>query len=1522
MVRPADWSPVDLDRDPTPGDPDEVRELADDLREFSDDVGEALGKIRGLASERAVLDWAGLSADTFRREFEGVPDNLTKLEDSYALCAEALDGYWPKLQTAQGMADRALDRAISAQADLASAQSALSDATDWVGRAGEEAERLQREGERENVEPPDEADVRAATRDHRAAESAATAARGRVNDAQERLSAARQLALEAREMREEAARVCAQSIDEASDAGIQNRKWWQKPIDWVTDNWDTIVDIAKAIVAVLGIVVMIIGGPLAWVVLAAALIVLADTLIKYANGEASLWDVAFAALDCIPGFKGLTTLGGLAKGLKGLATTGLRGLREGALGLGGLLRRGGRQADDLVCQTDPIDMATGEMVMDATDVRLPGVLPLVLRRHHRTSLREGTWFGRSWTSTLDQRLLLDSGGVRLTTEDGMVLSYPRPDAEFDVLPVEGPRWPLAWDGAPGGAIRVTQRQHGLTLRFAPVPGRRGGELPLVEIADRFGNRIRVGYDAEGAPNEVVHDGGYRLGLTTAGRRITAVTLLSDPDQPVLARYGYGEHGDLTEVFDSTGLPLRLTYDDRHRIVGWRDRNDTWYRYTYDESGRCVATEGTDGILASRVAYHTERQQTVFTDSLGNTTVYQFNDCWQPVAETDPAGGTTHRTFDRYDRPLTVTDPLGRTTCYVYDEDGRLTTIVRPDGREVRFHYDEAGLPTSVVEADGSVTRQEFDEHGNRTAVTDAAGKVTRFTYHPGGALAGTVDALGNATTAVCDAAGLPVEVRTPDGGVTRYRRNALGQPVEITDPSGAVNRLEWTPEGRPLHRVDPLGGHHSWRWDPEGNCLEKSDPTGSVVRFEYGPFDIPVAETTAEGVRREFTRDTELRLRQVREPGGATWEYSYDPAGRLVAETDFDGRSRRYQHDAAGQLVARVNPSGETLTLERDVLGQIVTRSAPGVTATFERDPLGRLRRAVQDGTVLEIERDAVGRVTREICDGRSTSVAYDALGRVHSRTTPSGHTSRHTYDGTGHRSAVDINGHLMEFARDRAGRETARTLGPGLSLDQEWDAAGRLRRQSLTVRGAVTHTRGYRYRDDNHLTGIADSRLGDIAYDLDPIGRVTAVTGPGWAERYAYDEAGNQTLADWGERHPETEATGTRSYAGTRLEQAGRIRYTYDAAGRTMLRQRTRLSRKPDTWRYTWDVEDRLTALTTPEGDRWHYRYDALGRRVEKHRRTDDGRIAERVLFSWLGTTLVEQTAVSEADPAPTTLTWDYDGRRPLAQTERRGATGTATLEQTRLDQAEVDERFYAIVTDLVGTPVQLVDETGDIAWTADTTLWGVTRPTAADAPGTPLRFPGQYADAETGWYYNFHRHYDPTTGRYTSPDPLGIGPAPNPVAYPRNPHVWSDPHGLTPCYLFRGTTRDFSGSPNTQNIGITPTSSDPGVATVFATHSESFGEAFVQVIPTRALDDVPYHEGYIRREAEWGVELPADELGRRAELEVPVSVARDILGDMGINIPNNIPIGSIDSTLEFDVPKLSTDQINQFISEARRRV
>jgi RHS repeat-associated protein len=61
------------------------------------------------------------------------------------------------------------------------------------------------------------------------------------------------------------------------------------------------------------------------------------------------------------------------------------------------------------------------------------------------------------------------------------------------------------------------------------------------------------------------------------------------------------------------------------------------------------------------------------------------------------------------------------------------------------------------------------------------------------------------------------------------------------------------------------------------------------------------------------------------------------------------------------------------------------------------------------------------------------------------------------------------------------------------------------------------------------------------------------------------------------------------------------------------------------------------------------------------------------------------------------------------------------------------------------------------------------------------PLRFPGQYRDEETGWHYSIARYYDPVAGRYTSPDPLGLVPAPNNRAYVPNPLVWIDPLGMS---------------------------------------------------------------------------------------------------------------------------------------------
>jgi RHS repeat-associated protein len=1036
-------------------------------------------------------------------------------------------------------------------------------------------------------------------------------------------------------------------------------------------------------------------------------------------------------------------------------------------------------------KTDPVDLATGTMYLPQTDISLPGVLPLIFRRRVASDYRAGRWFGPSWSSTADQRLEIDSQGVVFVCEDGLLLSYPHPAPGVPVLPSHGPRWSL--DRDTDGHYTITDPETGSVRHFTT---RDDGQALLEQIDDRNGNWITFEYDTDGAPTGIIHRAGHHLRLTTREGRIRALHLVgaasdgSGSDQEIL-RYGYTD-GHLTEVINSSGLPLRFTYDERARVTSWTDTNDSRYDYTYDDQDRCVAEGGTDGHVALRLTYDdidpgTGLRVTTATGPSGASHRYLVDEAHQVVAEIDPSGAVTRYERDPYNRLLSTTDPLGRIMRLQYDARGRMTAAVRPDGRETVAEYNDLGLPTRVTGPDRLTVRQEYDARGNRVSVTDAAGVTTHYTYDEAGRATSVVDGAGNTTRIRCDPAGLPVEVTDPLGGVVSLVRDGFGRPVAVTDPVGGLTSLEWTPEGRLARRTEPDGTAQSWTYDGEGNCLSHTDAMGAVTRFEYTHFDLMTARTGPDGLRHEFEHDADLRVVGVRNPQGMTWSYEYDAAGRLMSETDFDGRTLTYAYDAAARLTARTDALGRTMRYERDDLDRIVTRDAGGAVTTFAYDFFDQLAQATGPDATISYLRDRHGRLKSETVNGRTLSYGHDALGRRVSRTTPSGAVSTWTYDAAGRRSTLTTSGRAFTFDRDPAGRESVRHIGGTTTLEFSFDALGRLTTQRATSGNRGIQRRDYAYRADGNLIGVDDQLSGARSFDLDAAGRVTAVHAANWTERYAYDEAGNQTEASWPAAHPGQEATGSRSYTGTTITRAGNVRYEHDALGRITLRQKTRLSRKPDTWRYTWDAEDHLTSVTTPDGAVWRYLYDPLGRRTAKHRMSADGlTVLEKVDFVWDGTTLCEQTAQSDTLPNPVTLTWDHQGPRPLAQTERISAAGAP--------QQEIDQRFFSIITDLIGTPTELIDEQGDIAWRTRTTLWGTTTWNSDAKAHTPLRFPGQYHDPETGLHYNFHRYYDPETARYLTPDPLGLAPAPNPASYVGNPHTWSDPLGLAPCMARSG--------------------------------------------------------------------------------------------------------------------------------------
>jgi RHS repeat-associated protein len=564
-----------------------------------------------------------------------------------------------------------------------------------------------------------------------------------------------------------------------------------------------------------------------------------------------------------------------------------------------------------------------------------------------------------------------------------------------------------------------------------------------------------------------------------------------------------------------------------------------------------------------------------------------------------------------------------------------------------------------------------------------------------------------------------------------------------------------------------------------------------VTRYEHGPFDSLTAEVSPDGTRTEFGYDHALRTTEVQH-GSLTWRYDYDLAGRLAAETDYDGATTTYAYDAAGQLIRQVNAVGQEITFGHDVLGNMTERVVGGIQSSFGYDVAGHLLWTRNPDAEVRFERDVLGRVISETCNGHSVSTSFNSAGRIAGRVTSSGLETSWEFDTAGRPVAVTAAGRQLRFGYNTADQETRRELPGGISLVQEWDQRGRLALQSLTGPGHQIQRRSYRYRDDGIPNRVDDLLTGSRSLALDPSGRVTGITGPGWAEQYAYDRAGNITAATWslpsGAAAPSLDSgsQGARQVTGTRVTQVGNVRYGHDAAGRIVTRTRTRISRKPETWRYEWDADNRLTSVSTPDGGTWRYLYDPLGRRVSKQHVSPDGRVLSETRYTWDGFFLAEQEEATDAGERVTAWEYEPGTYTPILQTEHESVRDAP--------QDEIDQRFYSIITDLTGAPAELLAEDGTLAGRQQRTLWGATVWNSGGA-STPLRFPGQYEDQETGLHYNNQRYYDPLTGSYLSPDPLGLEAGLNNHAYVANPYLLIDPLGLAGCGIPKNVNNGSDG-------------------------------------------------------------------------------------------------------------------------------
>ena len=444
--------------------------------------------------------------------------------------------------------------------------------------------------------------------------------------------------------------------------------------------------------------------------------------------------------------------------------------------------------------------------------------------------------------------------------------------------------------------------------------------------------------------------------------------------------------------------------------------------------------------------------------------------------------------------------------------------------------------------------------------------------------------------------------------------------------------------------------------------------------------------------------------------------------------------------------------------------------------------------------------RDAGGAIIKErqIVDGEGfeVHVENDAIGLPVRLRTSLGHSAEWRRDYAGRRFTVRLDGtEEMAVRLDLAGREIERALSRGGRVLLRYDLAGRLAERCVTSpaleqrtrpgepawmgapeAGATIHQR-MEYNGSSELTALWDARVGLTRYQHDALGQLLAAVPDGTrGELFAYDPAGNLHDASG------TDA-GREYHGGDVLVRADATALLWDEFGR-LVERRTQTSAGERVTSYRWAEAGTLSEVILPDGSMVKFTYDAFARRLKKevYRRAVDGRWAllRRTRFYWHGNTLLHEIVKTDTVSFERRYNFGPDGE-PWAHREivRRGG--------------EVDEGAWVYyVNDLAGFPERLVDGDGQILTEIARTAWGAAAMREGAQAATPLRFLGQYADAETGLHYNRYRYYDPALGRYISPDPAGPQGGLNAFAYARNnPFDYGDPWGLVYTRIVDNSTR-----------------------------------------------------------------------------------------------------------------------------------
>lgn len=751
-------------------------------------------------------------------------------------------------------------------------------------------------------------------------------------------------------------------------------------------------------------------------------------------------------------------------------------------------------------------------------------------------------------------------------------------------------------------------------------------------------------------------------------------------------------------------------------------------------------------------------------------------------------------------PRTISNSLGQVEVIEYlPALGVVARLRRTDGFTTRWTYDRFGREIAMLPDDGAsvFTGYTLSSFGGLEVSVHAKAGNTITTAHDGLArertrtsrnFDGTKLIREDTAYDVFFLESVALHTKPYEMGASpifqRFQYDEAGRLARKAIDGGPATLVTYS--GLRTTTIDPVGDIRYLEKDEldrpvlSAGALVDDESGGSheiVTRYGYGPFDLLETTTDALGNVIRATYDRRGRRHSLEDRDFGVIRFNYDALGQLTEQVDGRPSTTRYGYDSLGRLIGARTSDG-TSCYYHDGTPQGTGKphrsvSPDHVERLFEYDDKGRVTN----------QRWRVARNTLDVGFGYDSStgqlneVRYPAVGAT------AGPVVRYMYSSTGALAnivdpATPSPPYWSLRGRDASNRLVEETFANGLSTFRHYnDTLGVL--DHLTTGSGSTKVIDFGYehfadgtlKTQTNLLALSSSPHGNTeSFEYDSLKRLNAWFNPGrWNVTYQYSDIGNIV------RRAATTSADVTMYsygasagphAVTAATTAGVVaNYRYDGVGNQIVAP----SRRVDFTAFNLP-----RTISSPDGDT-SFAYDADGIRVERTVSRGRGTTVYAGGFYELRTTAGRREHVF----------YVMGPDRPIAQLVWREVGGVVV--HRSVDYLH-DDRLGSVAAVTDGTwstsrhPLerQRFDPFG--------------RPISPDDPmvsTTPvgtrvtLGYTGHESDSAAGLVNMWGRIYDPTLGRFVSPDPIVPKPlwgqSLNRYSYVENdPINHRDPSGL----------------------------------------------------------------------------------------------------------------------------------------------